>query len=169
MIMLMLHAGLRVGEVVQLLIDDLYFRQKPVTNLLIRSAMTKRHVERSIPLCAEISNALTAWAGFLPSITPHNLATFAFYSGYADHPITVRSVQNIVHASCRKCLGINVHPHMLRHTFATRILRVSNIRVVQQLLGHASISTTQIYTHPDLNDLQIAIQKANDGPVNKMP
>lgn len=51
---------------------------------------------------------------------------------------------------------------MLRHTFATRLMQKTNIRVVQQLLGHKSLSSTQVYTHPNADDLQKAIENLNE-------
>ncbi|GAH69734.1 unnamed protein product, partial [marine sediment metagenome] len=54
------------------------------------------------------------------------------------------------------------HPHMLRHTFASKLMRVTSMRTVQELLGHSSITSTQIYTHPNEDDKKKAI-KGLDG------
>jgi len=52
-----------------------------------------------------------------------------------------------------------IHPHVLRHTFATQLAKVTNIRVVQELLGHSSLESTQIYTHPDMNEAREAVNR----------
>lgn len=156
MIMLMLHAGLRVGEVVLMRRRDLYFQNNPVSNLIIPLMITKRRKERTVPLCAEVITALESFCKY----STGEAQSFCFN-------VSVRQLQNIVEHACFESFGVKVNPHMLRHTFATRVLRVSNIRVVQKLLGHASIRTTQIYTHPDLNDLASAIHQANNQPSPK--
>ncbi|GAH96402.1 unnamed protein product, partial [marine sediment metagenome] len=55
-----------------------------------------------------------------------------------------------------------IHPHILRHTFATRLMSKTSMRVVQELLGHKNLSSTQIYTHPNNADLQEAIDSLNE-------
>ncbi|GAH73030.1 unnamed protein product [marine sediment metagenome] len=62
-------------------------------------------------------------------------------------------------------LGRPVHPHILRHTFASRLMRTTNARIVQELLGHQHLSTTQIYTHPNQDDLKKAIEQLGQGEI----
>jgi site-specific recombinase XerD len=62
-------------------------------------------------------------------------------------------------AATRQQLG-QLTPHTLRHTFATRLLRVSTTRLVQLALGHKSITTTELYTHPTCEDIELAMLKA---------
>jgi integrase/recombinase XerC len=79
----------------------------------------------------------------------------ALFVGVRGERISPRSVQKLVAQWAQtQGLGVHVHPHMFRHSFATHILESSqNLRGVQELLGHANIATTQIYTHLDFQHL----------------
>jgi integrase/recombinase XerC len=77
--------------------------------------------------------------------------------------LTPRSVQLRLDRWARRAgLGQHVHPHMLRHAFATHVLQSSgDLRAVQEMLGHASISTTQVYTHLDWQHLAKVYDQAH--------
>lgn len=154
---LMLDAGLRVGELVQLLVTDLYSHGAPVDQLVITAETTKVGRERTIPTSDRIKRAIKEmWQNWWfnriggPPI-------FAFYVTRSGKPITTRQVQGIINSASMSAIGRPIHPHVLRHTFASRLMRTVNIRIVQELLGHKHLSTTQIYTHPNQEDLKKAI------------
>ena len=156
---LMLDAGMRIGEVVQLKISDLWFSEKPVETIIIRPDISKTKTERALPISQRIWQALHQMKNhYWPAFTLTHEG-FAFYSCDHNENISVRQIERIFAAAGMKRLGFEVNPHMLRHTFATRLMRVANIRVVQQLLGHSNIASTQIYTHPSKDDLSDAIKQ----------
>lgn len=162
MAVLMLDAGLRVGEVVKLGVADLWFNEAPVTSLLLQQTITKNHRERIIPVSPRLRVAINemycaCWHNDVTALT-----NYAFYTKDPGDTITTRQVENIINAAAEKCFGRRVNPHMLRHTFASRLLRVTNMRTVQELLGHSCITSTQIYTHPNEDDKKKAIE-ALDG------
>lgn len=158
MALLMLDAGLRVGEVVKLVIDDLWFSDHAAPNLIVRPPVAKNHKERIVPVTNRLSVAISACAH---NIWPEEIALFvnpAFRRINTNIPLTRRQVERVVSQAGHNALGRRVTPHMLRHTFATRLMQRTNIRVVQQLLGHSSLQSTQIYTHPNHDDLTNAIR-----------
>ena len=79
------------------------------------------------------------------------------------NPITTRAIQMILKESALKAgLSVHVHPHMLRHSFATHLLdNGADLRMVQELLGHQNLSTTQIYTHITVDRLKKAVSDAH--------
>lgn len=156
-ILLMLDAGLRVGELVQLHQSDLYFQGEPVRELTVRSEISKSKTPRTLPLTQRLRQALELLARQVWMNQGHLLDHYAFYATNPDRPLTTRQARRIIFVAGKTALGIDLWPHLLRHTFASRVLKKSNLRITQQLLGHKSINTTQIYTHPDADDRQKAI------------
>ena len=156
---LMLEAGLRVGEVVKLKISHVYFNCEPVQTLLLTPDITKNHKERSVPVSTRLKNALEE---YFKSVTvwlyrPGKLLKWegSIFLG----PITTRQIERIINRAGQQALGRPVNPHMLRHTFASKLMRVTDMRTVQELLGHSNLSSTQIYTHPNEDDKKKAIKK----------
>jgi integrase/recombinase XerC len=160
-VLLMLDAGLRVGEVIQLTVGDLHILGSPVGMIQIRAAITKTKTERSLPVTIRLHDTiqerwLNVWQPF-----GYKPWTQAFAGSYNGVCLSSRRIQQMTKAAGITTIGRPVHPHMLRHTFATRLMSKCSIRVVQQLLGHASLSSTQVYTHPNTQDLQAAIDSLN--------
>ena len=157
---LMLYAGLRVGETVRLAWCDLVHENEPVSCLRLDAAVTKNNRSRTLPITARLAHQIkNDWRvahnefGFGPA---HYVA--AQKTNRA--PLTTRTLQRRLASFTLKLLGHSINPHMLRHTFATRLLAVTNLRAVQDALGHRSVSTTQVYTHPSLDELAAAMNRA---------
>jgi len=155
----MLDTGLRVGEVIQLRRFMLWTQGNCVKALSVPAEIAKLHRERVIPLSARLETEITVMHKFMWLNCGDSQNAFVFHTGdYLKH-ITARRIQQIVCAAGMATLGRRVWPHVLRHTFATRLMRVTNVRIVQELLGHRNLSSTQIYTHPNSQDLVTAIAK----------
>lgn len=148
----MLYAtGVRVGELVGLDITDISFNQG-----LIR-VRGKGRKERIVPFGDQARTALEAYL-------PERLKLLRKKAG-GDHDalflnlrggrLSARSVHDKVAESVnRAALSLRVHPHLFRHSFATHLLNNgADLRAVQELLGHQSLSTTQRYTHLSMNEL----------------
>ena len=136
-------SGLRLSELCALRWRDLDLARGLVT------VLGKGGKQRSVPVGSHARAALTAWRG---EQRPTNDApVFPGRNG----PITPRAVQlRLRQLAQRQGLFKRVHPHLLRHSFASHVLESSgDLRGVQELLGHADISTTQIYTHLDFQHL----------------
>lgn len=152
MLLLMLDAGLRLVEVSRLLRADV-----ELTGRTIR-ALGKGNKERIIPLSERLHGALEDWLYGQPG-----QPTDPLFPGYHGEELKPRAIgYRISHIGESAGLERRLSPHLLRHTFATRLLQHGvNLRVVQELLGHSNVATTQIYTHVVSQDMADAIQRLN--------
>jgi integrase/recombinase XerC len=144
---LLYSSGLRLGELVALDVGDgrLDLRQGEVT-VTGKGAKT-----RTVPIGAKAKEALAAWLNARRA-TPGEKALFVGARGKRISAGTVGT--RLKRWARRRGLQEKVHPHMLRHSFASHLLQSSqDLRAVQEMLGHASISTTQVYTHLDYQAL----------------
>ena len=146
---LLYSSGLRLAELVSLNAEDggLDLKQGQVT-VTGKGAKT-----RTVPVGARAQDALREWLKARALLaSPQERALFVGARGRRIAPGTVQA--RLRAWSKRQGLGAAVHPHMLRHSFASHVLQSSqDLRAVQEMLGHASISTTQIYTHLDFQAL----------------
>ena len=143
---LLYSSGLRVGELVALdLADDPAQGEVTVTG--------KGSKTRTVPVGAKAREALRNWLSIRSTIAA--VGEKALFVGARGKRISPRTVwQRLGAWAKRRGLPEHVHPHMLRHSFASHMLQSSqDLRAVQELLGHASISTTQVYTHLDFQAL----------------
>jgi len=148
-------SGLRLSELAGLRWDQVDAASGLVT------VTGKGNKTRVVPLGSYAAAALAAWnrvrgqfAGFdEPSV----------FVSSRGNPISVRTIQvRIKYWASRQGLPQKVHPHLLRHSFASHLLESSgDLRAVQELLGHADISTTQVYTHLDFQHLASVYDKAH--------
>lgn len=144
---LVYSSGLRLAEVLALDLGDVDLRER-IVRVVGKGAKT-----RVVPVGAKAVDAIVRWLDVRgPLAGADEPALFVSRTGRRLSP---RSVQTrLARRAVAQGLGTHVHPHMLRHSFASHILQSSgDLRAVQELLGHAAISTTQIYTHLDFQHL----------------
>ncbi len=159
MILLSLNTGLRNNELISLNVQDLYDYGTPLRQLELRKVTTKNKKTRTIPLHSVIQERISDFLAWKSS-RGESIAPDAplFVSLFAKKRLSPRDFQRIVKYYSEKAIRRSVHPHVLRHTFATKLLQKTNIRVVQELLGHSRLSSTQIYTHVSNADMISAIE-----------
>lgn len=149
-------SGLRLGEMAALDLGDL---DLPDRALVVREG--KGGKSRILPIGSQAVKAIGQWLLHRRTMASGNdLALFVSARGTRLSP---RSIQLRLVQWCRKKgITTHIHPHMLRHSFASHLLESSqDLRAVQELLGHSSISTTQIYTHLDFQHLAEIYDKAH--------
>ncbi|MBQ7141126.1 MAG: tyrosine-type recombinase/integrase [Bacilli bacterium] len=150
---LLISTGIRIGEVCSIKLDDINIIDK---TLIIHG---KGRKERLLYLSSSATiNNIKKWL----DIRSNHLTNYLFLIRYGN-PLTIHSIEDIFY-KYRDLSKINPKstPHYLRHTFATNLLsNGADIRSVQEILGHSSISTTEIYTEISLNRKQEVLTKFN--------
>ena len=150
---LLYATGVRVSELVQLNLRDIDFKHK-----LLR-VFGKRRKERIVPFGDPAAKALQDYLAvreqFLMKAAAARRDAQPLILNYKGTRMTTRSVGRLIEKYIRLCVGIHdISPHALRHSFATHLLDSgADLRDIQELLGHARLSTTQIYTHVSMERL----------------
>ncbi|MBV61512.1 MAG: tyrosine recombinase XerC [Nevskiales bacterium] len=155
MMELIYSSGLRLAELVGINLNDF----RPDEGLL--RVTGKGAKAREVPVGRMAARAVRRWVKLRGEIAaPDEPALFVSTRGGRLSPRSVQS--RLAQAAERAGLPSRLHPHRLRHAFATHMLESSgDLRAVQELLGHASISTTQVYTHLDFQHLADVYDKAH--------
>ncbi len=147
---LLYASGLRVSELVNARLENL-----DLDNRVIR-VTGKGNKMRLVPVGTKAREALSAYIDReRPEFVKKKTGSEIFLSSRGTKLTTVRVWQIVKEIAKNAGMEINVYPHLLRHSFATHLLsNGADLRIIQEMLGHADISTTQIYTHVDSNRLK---------------
>jgi len=160
-ITLFLNCALRLSELVNLNVEQIDTESVTVIG--------KGQKERQVYLTPAAKNAINSWLNERRDFTPKENALFISKRGAR---LTTRAIQIIVKNAVRDAgISTEITPHKLRHTAATLLYKHGHvdIRAIQKILGHESISTTEIYTHVDDKQLQIAVNSSPlAGMVNRL-
>ena len=150
-------SGLRLSELVNINIGDLDFNSGTIT------VMGKGQKERVIPFGSYASKATEKWLEIRKSIGALKSDNQILFLSKVGKKLTSRAIQyRLKFWAIKQGVPENIHPHLLRHSFASHLLQSSqDLRAVQELLGHSNISTTQIYTHLDFQHLSKIYDKAH--------
>jgi integrase/recombinase XerC len=150
-------SGLRLAELVNLDITMLDFSEGTVT------VTGKGNKTRIVPMGSHAMDAIQTWIQRRALIKIADANPNALFVTQQGRRITPRAVQyRVKEWSIKQGINTSMHPHLLRHSFATHVLQSSqDLRAVQEMLGHANISTTQVYTHLDFQHLATIYDKAH--------
>jgi integrase/recombinase XerC len=162
MLELFYSSGLRLSELTTLQVGDVNFSDDTVR------VLGKGDKTRVVPVGAFAREALQLWLRERAQIAAAD--QHALFVDQRGQPLSGHTVQRRMATwAIRQGITQHVHPHMLRHSFATHLLQSSgDLRAVQEMLGHTSISTTQVYTHLDFQYLAKAYDAAHPRARNQM-
>jgi integrase/recombinase XerC len=158
---LLYGTGIRVAELAGINLDDLDFKHESIR---VRG---KRRKERIVPFGSKAKEALQAYLGvrgeLLVEAPEDQRDPMALFMNYQGTRITTRSVGRMIDKYVTECaMAHDISPHSLRHSFATHLLSAgADLRAIQELLGHARLSTTQIYTQVSMEKLMEVYDKAH--------
>ena len=154
---LLYASGIRVGELVDLNIGDVNLAENTVR------VLGKGNKERIVPIGNKSIKAISAYKGIRENLLAGRSSEDALFVNRRGGRLTARSVERMLNKYIHTSgLQKKVTPHVLRHTFATHLLGSgADMKSIQELLGHSSLSTTQKYTHVGIDDLTKAYDKSH--------
>ena len=157
MVELLYATGARVAELCGLDVSDIDYDRQTIR------VLGKGNKERTIPLGNPAMKALNVWLKEGRDLIKNSLSGNAVFLGARGKRIDQRTVRTVVYNALQAIEGIErMGPHALRHSAATHLLEGgADLRTVQEILGHASLATTQIYTHVSTERLQKAFKQAH--------
>jgi integrase/recombinase XerC len=157
MVELLYATGARVAELCGLDVNDIDYDRQTIR------VLGKGNKERTIPLGNPAMKALNVWLKEGRDSIKNSLSGNAVFLGARGKRIDQRTVRTVVYNALQAIEGIErMGPHVLRHSAATHLLEGgADLRTVQEILGHASLATTQIYTHVSTERLQKAFKQAH--------
>jgi integrase/recombinase XerC len=157
MVEMLYASGARVAELCGLDLGDIDYDRQTIR------VLGKGNKERTIPLGNPARKALTAWLKDGRDLLKNSLSGNAVFLGARGKRIDQRTVRTVVYNALQAIEGVErMGPHALRHSAATHLLEGgADLRTVQEILGHASLATTQIYTHVSTERLQKAFKQAH--------
>jgi integrase/recombinase XerC len=157
MVELLYATGARVAELCGLDVSDIDYDRQTIR------VLGKGNKERTIPLGNPAMKALNVWLKEGRDSIKNSLSGNAVFLGVRGKRIDQRTVRTVVYNALQAIEGIErMGPHALRHSAATHLLEGgADLRTVQEILGHASLATTQIYTHVSTERLQKAFKQAH--------
>jgi integrase/recombinase XerD len=155
LIELLYASGLRISELANARLENLNFEER------ILRVTGKGNKTRLVPVGRKACEALSVYlAAERPKLVKRRTGSEIFLSARGTKLTTVRLWQIVKERARRSGLETNIYPHLLRHSFATHLLsNGADLRIIQELLGHADISTTQVYTHVDQQRLKAVHRK----------
>lgn len=157
---LLFSCGLRASELTQMSIRDIQLEREQI---LIHGKGSK---DRYVPLHHKLINDMKHYLTYTRPILlskGHDIHTEYVFINYKGSPLSVRGLQLIIKQLIKEAgETYQLHPHMLRHAFATTLLNHgADLRVVQELLGHEHLKSTQIYTHVSSESMKEAYKKTH--------
>ena len=158
MLEVMYACGLRVSECASLKIADVHLFESYLV------VLGKESKQRMVPFYPRCRGLLEHYLNTdRPAILKQQPEHGTVFINQKGRPISTRAIQQIVEKAGEEAgIGIHLHPHMIRHSFATHLINNgADLRVVQELLGHENLSTTQIYTHVEESHLRQVVEMAH--------
>ncbi|PID70157.1 MAG: integrase [Flavobacteriales bacterium] len=151
---LLYASGMRRAELINLSLDDLNLENNVI------KVLGKRNKERYIPLIKSVCDSIIKYLEFRKEIPANSNALFITKKGNPLYPKLVYRIVSTYFAAVSS--KVKKSPHVLRHSFATHLLNEgADLNAVKELLGHASLAATQVYTHSSLKELKKVYNKAH--------